>query len=175
MLKGTKVLIKSIETKDINILYNILSDEEVRKYDGAYIILPSRECIIENIDKIRNNNKVKYLSIVNEKNIVIGYLTYRQAQDAPNIYSLGITVGKKFWHRGYGQDSINTILKYLFLNRNAHRVELEVVELNKRAIKCYKKCGFKEEGIKKQRYFVEGKYIDVLIMAILKSEYMVND
>ena len=58
------------------------------------------------------------------------------------------------------------------MNKGAHRVELEVVDLNERAIKCYLNCGFTKEGVRRNRYFVEGQYRNVILMSILKEEYL---
>ena len=60
---------------------------------------------------------------------------------------------------------------YLFGKRKAHKVELEVVRENEAAILCYKKCGFIEEGIRRSKYYYQGKYLDTVVMGILKEEY----
>lgn len=86
----------------------------------------------------------KALSIINENNILVGFITYKESNYCSNVYSIGVTIGSQFWNRGYGQDSINTLNKYLFEKLNAIRVELEVIKCNIRAISCYKKCGFVE-------------------------------
>ncbi|WP_027633109.1 GNAT family N-acetyltransferase [Clostridium hydrogeniformans] len=170
MLKGDKVLLKSIERRDIHVFYDIWCDEEVRKYDASSLLLPSKDFLLENFSKFVSGSK-KYLSIINEKDVLIGYITYEESGDLTGTYTFGITIGKNFWGRGYGTDAIKTLLKYLFLSKAAHRAELEVVEFNERAIKCYKNCGFKEEGRKRKRYFSAGVYSDVIIMGIIKEEY----
>ena len=50
-------------------------------------------------------------------------------------------------------------------------VELEVVEDNIAAINCYKKCGFIEEGKRRQKYYFKGIYLDTVLMGILEEEY----
>ena len=171
MLKGNRVLLRSVEKKDVNIFYEMWCDEEIRKYDGGYLVPPTKEYILENFNRFMNLNK-KYLSIINEKGVLIGYITYEEVRDFNSIYVMGITLGKDFWSRGYGTDSINTLLKFLFMSKAAQRVELDVVDYNVRAIGCYKKCGFKEEGRKRKRYFSEGQYRDLVIMGILKEEFI---
>lgn len=170
VLKGNRVLLKAIEKDDLNVLYDIWCDEEVRKYDGLYSTVPSKEIIIKNFGAFILGQK-KYLSIINEENIVVGYITYEDVMDLTSTYILGITLGKDFWNKGYGQDSVKTLMKYLFINKVAHRIELEVVDLNKGALRCYEKCGFRIEGKKRERYFYQGNYSDVIIMGILKEEY----
>ena len=45
------------------------------------------------------------------------------------------------------------------------------MEFNERALKCYKKCGFKEYGRRRQSKFVDGKYYDSIEMDILNEEF----
>ena len=160
MLKGHNIYLRLLEKKDIRILYKICNEEKVRIYNT----IPS---------DIQNNNKIenlrKSLSIINEKNVLIGFITYKESNYCNNVYSMGITIGSKFWGRGYGQDAIKTLLKYLFGELNAIRVELEVIKCNVRAINCYKKCSFVEEGIKTSNVYIEGQYVDILIMGIIKE------
>ena len=170
MLKGNKVLLRCVERRDINVFYDIWCDEEVRKLDGNFILPPSKEDILNNFNKFVNSDK-KYLSIVNEKGVVVGYITYTEIKECKNVYVLGITIGPNFWNRGYGQDAIRVLLKYLFMDTAAHRVELEVLDFNLRAIQCYKRCGFKEEGKKRKTCFSDGSYRDIIIMGILREEF----
>lgn len=170
MLKGDRIFLESMNKDHINVLYDMWCDEEVRQYDGLYSAVPSKEAIFKNFGAFILGHK-KYLSIINEENKVIGYITYEYVMDLTSTYILGITLGKDFWNKGYGQDSVKTLMKYLFINKVAHRIELEVVDLNKGALRCYEKCGFSIEGKKRERYFYQGNYSDVIIMGILKEEY----
>ena len=171
MLKGNKVLLRCVERRDLNIFYDIWCDEEVRKLDSNFILPPSKEDMLNNFNRFVNLDK-KYLSIVNEKGVVVGYITFKEINECKNVYVLGITIGQNFWNRGYGQDSISVLLKYLFMDIAAVRVELQVLDFNLRAIQCYKKCGFIEEGKKRKTCFSYGRYRDVIIMGILGEEFI---
>ncbi|MGH4049749.1 MAG: GNAT family N-acetyltransferase [Clostridium sp.] len=171
MLKGNKVLLRCVERRDLNIFFNIWADADVRRLDGSFRMPPSKEDILNNFNKFVNLDK-KYLSIINEKGVVVGYVTYKEIGDSKNVYILGITIGQPFWNRGYGQDSVNVLLKYLFMDMAVHRVELEVLDFNLRAINCYKKCGFIQEGKKRKACFSNGDYRDVIIMGILREEFI---
>ena len=43
------------------------------------------------------------------------------------INTIGITIGKNFWGRGYGRDSIITLANYLFEEKEIEKIEIEVV------------------------------------------------
>ena len=159
MLKGEKVYLRLLERRDIAIIYRLCNEEKVKRYNS----------IPDDINE-HNVNLRKALSIINEKNVLVGFITYKESNYCSNVYSIGITIGSRFWNRGYGQDSINTLNKYLFEELNAIRVELEVIKCNERAISCYKKCGFVEEGIKRNKCYIDGEYLDTVIMGILRNE-----
>ena len=63
------------------------------------------------------------------------------------------------------------ILNHAFNNMNLIRIELGVLESNTRALKLYKKVGFKREGVKHQSIYKNGKFVDMIMMAILKEEF----
>lgn len=161
MLKGKKIYLRLLERKDIRILKNICDDEKVKRYNT----------ISSENDKEENTNFRKALSMINEKEVLVGFITYKESNYCQNVYSIGITIGSRYWNRGYGQDSIKLLLNYLFTELNAVRVELEVIKTNIRAIRCYKKCGFVEEGIRTSKCYLDGEYVDTIIMGIIKDDF----
>lgn len=85
---------------------------------------------------------------------------------------LGIVIGEEDNQgKGYGQEAIKVLQKFVFEELNLHKLELEVHEYNEKAYKCYKKCGFVEEGRKRENFYINGKYTDTIFMGILKREY----
>jgi len=63
------------------------------------------------------------------------------------------------------------LLQYAFATLNMNRIELTVFEFNEQALRCYRKLGFVEEGRRRQRRFVAGRYWDQLDLAILRTEW----
>ena len=78
---------------------------------------------------------------------------------------------KSYWSNGYGSDAVMTLLRFAFEEMNLNRVELGVFEFNERAIACYLKCGFVEEGRRREHYFQEGRYWDIIDMSVLRREF----
>lgn len=62
-------------------------------------------------------------------------------------------------------------MDYGFNYLNLNNIKLDVLSFNKRAIACYKKCGFKEYGRRRKSEFINGKYYDRISMDILKEEF----
>ena len=63
------------------------------------------------------------------------------------------------------------IVKYTD-HASLNRIELGVLENNLPAIRLYEKNGFVKEGIKRNSNYKNGKYISMIMMSLLKEEYL---
>ena len=63
------------------------------------------------------------------------------------------------------------MLRFAFEELNLHRVSLTVLDTNERAIACYRKCGFVEEGRLREDWYQEGRYHDLIVMGVLAPEF----
>jgi RimJ/RimL family protein N-acetyltransferase len=73
--------------------------------------------------------------------------------------------------RGIGQEVIRLVLRHAFDDLRLHRVDLRVLAYNVRGIRCYKRCGFVEEGRERESALVDGERHDDVIMGILAQDY----
>jgi RimJ/RimL family protein N-acetyltransferase len=82
----------------------------------------------------------------------------------------GIWVGQPHWGKGYGTDAMRTLCRFGFQEMNLKRVQLSVYETNPRAMRSYLKVGFKEEGRLRGAQFVDGRYVDAIVMGLFADE-----
>lgn len=78
---------------------------------------------------------------------------------------LGMERGK-----GYGTAAARLILSYAFETLALNRIFLRVFADNEVAIHSYEKAGFTCEGCFREDVFVDGKFRDIVFMAVLKKE-----
>jgi RimJ/RimL family protein N-acetyltransferase len=52
-----------------------------------------------------------------------------------------------------------------------YRIYLHVFASNQAAIRTYEKAGFRREGLLRQHAHVDGKYVDVIVMGVLRDEF----
>lgn len=74
--------------------------------------------------------------------------------------------------KGYATTATALAMDYAFTVLNLYKLILIVDCENSRAVHVYKKLGFKEEGIMRNEFFVDGEYRDVIRMAIFQPEYL---
>ena len=69
------------------------------------------------------------------------------------------------------KEALSLLLRYAFDTLGLRRVELTVFAENSRARLCYLKAGFIEEGVARQKTWKNGKFHDVVSMAVLRDEW----
>jgi len=82
----------------------------------------------------------------------------------------GIAIQRADWDRGYGTDATRTVLRFGFDEMQLHRIALGVRADNLRARRVYEKCDFREEGVLRAAKYVEGRWVDHVLMAILAND-----
>lgn len=73
--------------------------------------------------------------------------------------------------RGIGTFATKAVVKFAFENLKLHRLDLRVLTVNERAIRCYEACGFIREGVQRDTLLNGGVWYSDLWMSILELEY----
>ncbi|MEW6044912.1 MAG: GNAT family protein [Bacillota bacterium] len=82
---------------------------------------------------------------------------------------LRIRIGRpELWNQGLGTEAIRTLLRYLFEQRHMRSIYLRVLRSNRRAIRCYEKCGFRKEG--RMHVVEDGRPDELLLMSVTPEE-----
>ena len=85
-------------------------------------------------------------------------------------YAVGLFVAA-LRGRGLGREVTRLVLAWAFDVLGAHRVQLEVLASNSRAINCYLACGFRWEGARREAELYPDGGKDFIMMGILRSEH----
>lgn len=168
-----KINLRGYKFEDINILYEMFQDRELRENLLVSHPFPFTPVTTENFVKesmIPKADRLEF-AIENEKGELIGGCTIKEIDYKNSHASLGIFFGKDYRGQGYGQLSLKEVCKYIFEELNLNKVKLRCFEFNGAAVNCYKKVGFLEEGIAREELFRYGKYHDSIIMGMLRREF----
>ncbi len=84
-------------------------------------------------------------------------------------FAIGL-LDRRTWGLGLGAEVTRVVLRYGFDEVGLHRIGLKVFAHNHRAIRCYERCGFVEEGREREAAYVGGAWRDDVIMGILQSD-----
>lgn len=149
-LNGEKVLLRPLRDRDLENRTRWMNDlETVRLFTG---IEPVRRYELTDARRWRENTELDAKTVVwaidDGDGTHIGDVDLHGIDGRMYSAKLTILIGcKKHWNSGFGTDTIRTLLKYAFTAQKLRSVYLKVFTFNKRAIRCYEKCGFVEINV----------------------------
>ncbi len=171
-MQGKLTRLRGYEKSDADALFRWFSDEEVTRWLGPPN-LPSRAQQEKFIElAAASGDDAKYFAIETLDGKLVGDCGLRNIDWKSRKAEFFITIGEKqLWDKGLGSDALRIVIRLAFDKMNLNRLWLTTLVDNPRAVRCYEKCGFVREGLLRQESFVDGKYRDVLMMALLREDY----
>jgi RimJ/RimL family protein N-acetyltransferase len=85
------------------------------------------------------------------------------------VYWIGLFV-PSLRGQGLGQEITRLVQAWGFGALGLHRIELQVLASNIRAIRCYLACGFRQEGVRREAELYPDGWKDFIVMGVLRHE-----
>ncbi len=172
-LIGQRVYIRPVELDDAPLIRTWHNDPEIRKLAIGGRLPYTQDFEEEDIKNAIKSKEQAYLMIVKKvEDKAIGFIRINELRSFDRNVWLRMIIGdKNSWGQGYGSDALRCVLHWLFNELNVYRVEIEIFAFNERALKFFKKIGFKQEGIHRKAHFSEGQYHDIISLGLLREEF----
>lgn len=175
MLFGQNIYLRGLELTDVTELMKHWNNVEVKKFLNSSAPHSVQEEVewVKHTWTLRKEGKGFTFAIIYKENeLYIGNIEVSIVNQNSRRGAIGIVIfNQDYWDKGVGTESILILLNYSFNILNLNSVELEVFGNNHRAIRCYEKCGFKQMGVRREAVFIDGKYIDSLLLDITITEW----
>jgi putative acetyltransferase len=159
--------IRRAEPDDCNAIYEMFRSPKV--YEGTLQLpYPSREQWRKRISE--TDGCYNLVAVSGEH--VIGMLTVDTFPNRPrrrHVGRIGISVSDEWQGKGVGKALMRAGIDLADKWLNLTRLELEVYADNESAIRLYEQFGFEREGVLRQHAFRDGRYVDSIMMARLRT------
>ncbi|MFD0713733.1 GNAT family N-acetyltransferase [Paenibacillus sp. GCM10027626] len=174
-LYGERIMLREYQAEDLAHMREWVNDPEVVNNLSDIFLYPhtmgETESFLQSILDKEGEHR-GFVIADKESGAYIGQIDLFKFDWKNRAAELGIVIGSRQWQgQGYGAEAIGVLQRFVFEQLNMNRLQLEVHDYNARAIRCYQKCGFTEEGRLRQRHYRNGIYSDIIVMSILRSEY----
>lgn len=169
---GERLCLRTLEPEDLEFLQGLINSEELHPFLGVYWPLngAAERAWLQGL--YSNREAFPFGIALKEGMRLIGSCELRLGPAAHRTADLGIAIaGSEFQGKGYGSEAIRLLLEYGFGSLNLNRIELKVYANNRRAIRCYEKCGFTREGVLRGARWWSGRWWDVYQYGILAHDW----
>jgi RimJ/RimL family protein N-acetyltransferase len=159
-----KVDIRKLRKTDRATLDELYADEEVLKH----VWIPSipstkdawnRRCFHS---QYRKSLKKRYRFTIWVDGKIAGDIELVDPSFCRSTYEVGFGVGRKFWNQGICTEALKQIVRFAFDELKIHKIVGDNDADNPASGRVFEKAGFKREGVFKEHYFRDGKYVDVV-------------
>lgn len=104
-------------------------------------------------------------------NAIIGGIGMHKWDQELKTAQVGYWLMKEYERKGLITRCLIRLIDYLFENLGLNKIEIRFVVANKRSAKVAERLGCKVEGIIRQGILLNGKYEDLAITGLLRSEW----
>lgn len=172
-IQGQQVLLRKIEAGDVDDRLRIGRHHAfVHMCGGNSMPQPEHPGRTAWENWYAHNKNLPYYWIIEVNGACIGEAAFHHIVEADRsaVYRIGI-FDPAFMGQGIGTEVTKLLLQFGFDTMRLHRIELRVLEYNRRAIRCYEKCDFVRDGILRENAWVDGAYHSDWVMSVLEQEY----
>ena len=167
MIAGEHVILRAFERDDVERCYRWMNDPNiVRTLKTRYPIAFQNE--VEWLERAMQPG-------ANERHFAIERKDDRTHVGNASIHDIdwvsrtgwfGLFIGEPAaWNRGFGNDAIQTLVRFAFDEMNLVKLRIHIFDYNERAKHILGAQGFVQEGKLARDFFREGVYHDIVILS----------
>ncbi len=173
---GERVMLREYRREDIESIRKWRNNVEITRFLSHIFLPPQTDPVTEDfLERVLSGRHNDYNFVIADKDTqaYIGQVDLFNLQSINRTAELGVVIGDlEKVGKGIGTEAITLMLGFAFLRANLQRIDLWVNANNPRAIRCYEKCGFVREGVRRHCHFEDGDYIDLVMMGALREEWL---
>lgn len=168
------IVLRCFESDDAEAIYKYRNDFEVCQGLVGFRPEMSRADTDEWIEFHRQNSENILWAISDStSNQCFGHVGLYKVDYRMQKADLGICIGDKSrWGKGLGRKIVQKVLVFAFNQLHLTQVRLQVLAGNRVAVKLYEHLGFSQDGRLRREQFRDGEFKDVLLMSLLRQEWL---
>jgi RimJ/RimL family protein N-acetyltransferase len=104
----------------------------------------------------------------------IGSINAAVKSERARSFGIGYCLGYDWWNRGIMTEAFGAVIRFLFEQVGANRIEAQHRTTNPRSGRVMEKCALTYEGTLRQALFAKGQFHDLATRSILAREYFAS-
>lgn len=133
----------------------------------------AQEWIKSHHEKYQSGEQVNFAITHLKESYLIGAIGI-QLEMQHKLGEMGYWIGEPHWNKGYCSEAAQATIRFGFENLNLNRIFAQTFKDNKASERILQKCGMQYEGYLRQHIKKLNRYEDVVIYAILRSEFIIQ-
>lgn len=170
---GERIVLRALKPEDNDMLLELINDPETEALIGGKTWPISMQHQVKWLSEQESNTAIFRCAIAERKSDnALGTIILNEIDYQNGTAQIHIKLAKKSGVRGngYGTEALKVAVKYAFEEMRLHCIYANILSYNSVSQHLFEKCGFKREGILRDRAYKGGSYMDVYSYSILSGE-----
>jgi RimJ/RimL family protein N-acetyltransferase len=156
--------------EDADFLLELITDEDTRPFLGG-AAGETRDDVVAEIDRSEGEPEAFGWFVIEVDGERAGCVAFHRVNERNRIAQAGrFAVHPSFRGRRIGIEAARAFQRYLLVDLDFHRVELQIYGFNERALAHAEACGYVREGVKRKAYLKNGEWQDAVLFSLLQEE-----
>jgi RimJ/RimL family protein N-acetyltransferase len=166
--------LRTITENDCDAFFEIFSDEQTLEYwsDGP---ISQREevqkLVRQEIKNAQAENCINWGIALPDTDFLIGKFTLFNFHQQNRRAEVGYVLNRAHWGKGHMSAVMERVLAFAFDELSLHRLEADTDPHNIASLALLEKFGFQREGYFRERWYVHERWLDSVMLGLLKAEY----
>ena len=168
-----RLTLRPVRMSDAEDMYEYSRDPEVARHvlwDAHTSIHQTRNYIRYLIRQYRNASPGTFAIALRDSGKVIGTIGFMWVHMDNRSAEVGYSLSRKYWNQGYMTEALQAIVDFGFTRLNLNRIEAQHECDNPASGHVMLHAGMKHEGTLRQRIYNKGRFVDVDLYAIVRSD-----
>lgn len=169
-----RLVLRPARMSDAQDLYEYSRDPEVARHvlwDAHTSIHQTRQYIRFLIRQYHSAAPSSFVIALRDTGKVIGTIGFMWLQSENRAAEVGYSLSRAYWNRGIMTEALRAVLEFGFTRLGLNRIEAQHECDNPASGHVMVKAGMRHEGTLRQRLYNKGRYVDVDLYAMLKSDF----
>lgn len=170
-----RLIIRLAKPDDAEAIYAYRSDIVENKYQGWFP--GSVEEVRDYIENMPHTLDVadicfQFAIISTDEDCLIGDMGIIFSNHDRKQAEVGCTLNKDYQGKGYATEALGEMVNYLFETLDKHRIIASIDPRNIASIRLIERLGLRKEAHFRESYYLRGEWVDDIIYAMLKKEWV---
>ncbi len=173
-IRAEKTILRPVSENDVSLFVRWYNDPETRSYYGhAFPVMEysEREWIKKCALNLEKRTDFTFV-IETFEGEPIGNMSLHRVDFMHRSATTGACIANpSYRNSGYGSTTKMHLLRWAFHELNLNRINSSVLSTNPRSVKYSERCGYRVEGIRREALYKDGKYVDEIVLGLLRKEW----
>ncbi len=174
-LETPRLRLRRLNMRDAQDIYDYGRDPLVARHvlwDAYANVAEARSYLRFMLRKYRMGEPASWGIELKKSGKIIGTIGFMWIQRENAAAEAGYSLSRMYWNQGIMTEALAALIDHGFRTLNLNRIEAQHETDNPASGAVMRKCGMQHEGTLRQRMLNKGKYVDVELYAILRSDYI---